>query len=256
MLYRVCLAMGRIQTHWLFLKYLYKFLIQYIISKMVCFSVLLQFTLHGWDPVGTVYTTLLRYVNRTTVECMLPMVTNGDNFVHVYRVQVRMYSTGHVYFKLSKITNSQAALITMGGQSKWCTVQAMYILHFPKWPIVRWLWWAGNWPQRCTVQTTYILHFQNNQVRLLWSPWVVSQNDVQYRPCILYLFNQQSGCNPRKKRLIYWSRSNSWIYFYLILNGADGIVKIQFNSCCWVFKKMVVMKMSTTIKLKYCWKWH
>ena len=157
MLYRVCLTMGRIQTHWLFLKYLYKFLIQYIISKTVCFSVLLQFTLRGWDPVGTVYTTLLRYVNRTMVECMLPMVTNGDNFVHVYRVQVRMYSTGHVYFtlseritsqmalmatmmystghvyfKLSKISNSQAALITMGGQSKWCTVQAIYILHFPK----------------------------------------------------------------------------------------------------------------------------
>ena len=111
MLYRVCLTMGRIQTHWLFLKYLYKFLIQYIISKTVCFSVLLQFTLRGWDPVGTVYTTLLRYVNRTMVECMLPMVTNGDNFVHVYRVQVRMYSTGHVYFTLSERITSQMALM-------------------------------------------------------------------------------------------------------------------------------------------------
>jgi hypothetical protein len=42
---------------------------------------------------------------------MLPMVTNGDNFVRVYRVQVRMYSTGHVYFTLSERITSQMALM-------------------------------------------------------------------------------------------------------------------------------------------------
>ncbi|CAG2205870.1 von Willebrand factor D and EGF domain-containing protein,Wnt inhibitory factor 1 [Mytilus edulis] len=36
--------------------------------------------IYGWEPVGDVYTTLLRYVDSTTVECMLPMVT--DDFVN------------------------------------------------------------------------------------------------------------------------------------------------------------------------------
>ncbi|CAG2205874.1 unnamed protein product [Mytilus edulis] len=46
------------------------------------------FTQYGWEPVGDVYTTLLRYVDSTTVECMLPMVTRGDDFVNVYKVQI------------------------------------------------------------------------------------------------------------------------------------------------------------------------
>jgi hypothetical protein len=47
----------------------------------------------------------------------------------------------------------------------------------------------SNWPQWCTVQTMYILPFQPSQAAI-----------------------------PEKYIWIYWSRSNSWIYFYLVLN--------------------------------------
>ncbi|XP_076087715.1 von Willebrand factor D and EGF domain-containing protein-like [Mytilus galloprovincialis] len=53
-----------------------------------CNVTLMQFTQYGWEPVGVVYTTLLRYVDSTTVECMLPIVTRSDDFVNVYRVQI------------------------------------------------------------------------------------------------------------------------------------------------------------------------
>ena len=52
----------------------------------------------------------------------------------------------------------------------------MYILHFSKWQIVRWLSRVGNWPQWCMY--IYI-----------------------YSTCIFYLFNEQSGCSPREKKL-------------------------------------------------------
>ncbi|CAG2229632.1 unnamed protein product [Mytilus edulis] len=65
-----------------------EYCLQETMEKGLTVSLWEIFTQYGWEPVGDVYTTLLRYVDSTTVECMLPMVTRSDDFVNVYRVQI------------------------------------------------------------------------------------------------------------------------------------------------------------------------